>query len=116
MVQLALLIMIFEGRSEPYLHQGQYIFFFRSNDSLVIGKKNKLRVEVSNSGEPVYVPTLIVTADPGITLTPISQGLRDCANYNETSLSCIIDKSIKNDNKVRLKANSLHLICRKEFD
>lgn len=77
----------------------QATFVDGSNDSLVIGKKNKLRVEVSNSGEPVYVPTLIVTSDPGITLTPISQGLRDCANYNETSLSCIIDKSIKNDNK-----------------
>lgn len=64
--------------------------------------KPVLQVEVSNSGEPVYLPTMTVKVDPPLTLIlPLSH---DCKFLNtdlRTSLECSLSNPIKKGSSVR---------------
>ncbi|KAG0717791.1 Integrin alpha-PS5 [Chionoecetes opilio] len=69
------------------------------NEVVVIGKRNKLRVEVSNAGEPVYLPTVNVTADPYVTLTHSHD--HDCHFKDgwKSSFNCSLSNPIKKDSE-----------------
>ncbi|MPC82054.1 hypothetical protein E2C01_076700 [Portunus trituberculatus] len=76
-------------------------------DAVVIGKFNKLRVTVSNSGEPAYVPNMTVTADRYFELIPpVSH--EDClVDVTDTKvfLQCQLSNPIKNNSSVRPVTN-----------
>ena len=80
-----------------------YFFFYRTNNSVTIGKINKLRVEVSNIGEAAYLPTMNITADPRLLLiVPVSHECTHLKDDTKNSVECDLPNPIKNDSPVRL--------------
>lgn len=64
--------------------------------------KPVLRVEVSNSGEPVYLPVMAVRVDPPLTLIlPLSHDCKFLDADLRTSLQCSLSNPIKRGSSVR---------------
>uniref|UniRef100_A0A0P4W2E3 Uncharacterized protein n=2 Tax=Scylla olivacea TaxID=85551 RepID=A0A0P4W2E3_SCYOL len=85
-------------------------------DVVVIGKMNKLRVTVSNSGEAAYLPNMTLSADRYFILTPpVSHDCDISTNDTKVLLQCQLSNPIKNNSspdvlEVAVKVNESQLM------